>query len=260
LCQLCKITKQKNGKISLSKHNETDDVIDVYSGDIQVERGKLHDLILDPNIVIIRLRPGKSLHIDNLHVITGTSKDNAAMFSLLDNVKYKPADDDVEPFNSFTGQGVRSIEYDPKKFELSFTTTGNISPNDVINKCADVLHGKFERARAKISEYVKHISEFNDKTTQYSAFGLDVNYVEDIAIYKFIGEYITFAYLLAHQCYRIDPNVEFCSPTIDRYDNEIAIIKLKHADSNKLLLSAIDNVLSDIQTFRESFRESFKKV
>ncbi len=251
---LVPIMQNYEGKntISINVQNKTNDIIDVLSNDIKVNGA---NLVLDPNIVIIRLRPGKSLQINKLTIIEGYSKDNAAKFSLLDNVKYLPIDDNIEPFDSFTGQGTRSIEYDPKKFSLSFTTTGNISPRDVITKCANVLTNKLNLAKSKLLDYDK--DEQNKK--QYNAFGIEVSIIEDIHIYKFIGEYITLAYLLAQQCYILDNNVDYCAPAIDRYDNEIAIVKLKHASSTKLLLSAIDAILKDVNAFHAAFEAEFKK-
>ena len=56
--------------------------------------------------------------------------------------------------------------------------------------------------------------------------------------------------MLAQQCYNIDPNILFCAPSIYRYDSEIAIIRLKHPDTNGLLLKAIEMCLKNIEIVR----------
>jgi hypothetical protein len=263
--------------ISLYKHNDTNKIIDVKASDIQVttkntdpeksqqssnklnkkakEKSHKYDnaeendkLIPDANIIIIRLRPNKFVKIPNIIIEEGLSKNNAAKFSLFDNVSYNILD--MVPYDIFKHTGTRSISYDPKEFHISFTTCANISPQLVIELLYKTINDKLTKAKNYISEY-----SITDQTKKYYyTEGFEVSVMDNIFTYKFHGEYIMLSNIIAQRCYLLDPTILFCAPAIDRYDNEIAIIRLKHPDTNKLLLSAIDackqdmNILSDVLT------------
>jgi len=273
-------------KISLYKYNDTNDVIDVKASDLTISKSNtrkqstaesksedppksprkspksakrktkrgaaedvsIRELIPDSNIAIISLRPGKFVRIDEITFLEGYSKYDAGKFTLLDNVTYDIMG--VEPFDQFTGKGTRSMEYDPSKFSLSFKTCGNISPKGVIDKLVETLMSKLARAKDFVSTYAK-----SDQTKQYYyTEGFEVSISDDIVTYKFHNEYITLSNMLAHRCYVLDNNILFCSPAVERLDNEVGIVRLKHADCNTLLLNAIDECIADIQTFSKAFK------
>lgn len=204
-------------------------------------------LIPESNIIIIRLRPGKYIKITHMFLEEGFSKNNASKFSLLNNVKYEPTD--MIPYDVNTGTGTRSIEYDPKEFALSFSTCCNIQPHTVIKLVCNTLTERLNRCKEKLLEYMKS----DQSKKYYYAEGFEVTIKDDIYYYKYSKEYITLAYMIAQRCFLLDANILYCSPAIDRYDNEIAIIKLKHADSNKLLLKSLDSCLDDIKILKSEF-------
>ena len=253
--------------ISLYKYNDTNDIIDVKASDMSISEkssksksGKnkesqpnkstmrIEELIPDPNITIIRLRPGKFIKITDMQFLEGYAKDDAGKFSLLDNVTYDILG--VTPYDSFKHTGKRSIEYDPEQFAISFTTCGNITPKEVINRLSETLIDKLIRAKKYIQDYAK-----SDQTSNYYyTEGFEATISDEVVSYKFYGEYITLSNMLAQRCYLLDRTILFCAPTVERLDNEIAIVRLKHADTNKLLLSAIDECIKDVNTISKQFK------
>lgn len=204
----------------------------------------LNELIPDENITIIRLRPNKYVAIKKLQIITGYCKNDAAKFTLLDNVSYRPYG--LAPYDNFKHTGTRSATVNPTHFIFSFMTASNILPKTVINTMASELTRRLINALNKVEEYKKT----DQKKEYYLTNKFEVSVAEDIKTYKFIEEYITLAFMVAQKCYILDPNILFCTPSVDRYDNEIAIIRLKHPDSNNLLIKAIKECINDIEIVR----------
>lgn len=241
----CNQTYNTSSKsLSLYKYNKTNKVIDVKAKDLSNK-----DVVSDLNITICQLRPGKYVKIKNITFEQGYAKDNAAKFSLLDNITYEIVG--VEPYDIFKDTGKRSIEYDPTKFRISFTTTGNISIKQTIDLLHDTLIHKLTRARDYLTEYSK--TDQNQK--YYYVDGFEVTLTEDIYIYKFHNEYVTLANMLAQQCYLLDKNILYCVPSVDRYDNEFAYIKLKHADATKLLINACDECIKDVNKLTSTLKK-----
>lgn len=268
-----------NKLISLYKYNGTADVIDVKASDITVSAAQSNGstskakatnktsnkttsksnkpkvvvnittgkLIPDSNITITMLRPGKYIRINSMSFLTGCAKHDAGKFTLLDNVSYAILG--VKHYDQFTGEGKRSIEYDPTEFRIGFKTSGNITPKQVITLMTTTLTEKLKAAKAYVSDYAK-----SDQTKQYYyTEGFEVTVSDNIVTYKFHGEYVTLSNLLAHGCYLLDKTILFCTPAVDRLDNEVAIVRLKHADPNTLLISAIDSAIIDVNKVFTSF-------
>ena len=228
--------------IKLDKYNDTDGIIDVKAGDIEFADSK--NIINIPNIIIAKLRPGKRIIINKIHIIEGSCKTSASKFSLLSNVKYEILDH--EPYDVFEKTGVRSTEYDPKEFKLSFTTAGNIKPSTVILTLCDNLIARLEKMLSNLITYIES-KDKNDKDSYFS-LGLEILYENNIKNYRFNGEYITLAYMVGQRCFLLDNNVKFCTPSIHRYDShEVAIIKLSHADDDKLLMKSIKACIDDVK-------------
>lgn len=239
-----------NLDISLFAMNKTNKVIDVWASDITITQNKkpvdVTKLIPDPNVPLFALHPGKSIKITDLYIATGTAKQNAAKFSLLSNVSYDILD--VEPYDMFTGQGKRSIETNPTSFKISYTTSANIDPKKVMQAVSDVLIAKCELFQERLSAYVT-----SGKTEYYEADGLKVT-TGDFHAYTFLDGYITMGTLLAHAGYALDPSVSYITSTIDRYDNEFAIIKIKHPTPNKLLADSIRLCIEQLQKIKTYFK------
>jgi hypothetical protein len=248
-------------EISLFVENFTTATMPIKGRDITIRLDKknnsdITNLVPDPNITLINLRQGKTLNIKKITIDQGTAKQDAAKFSLLDNITYEILD--MEPYDAVAQTGTRSVDYDPKMFNISFTTSGNIQPNQVVNLLCDVVHKKLDTAKENITKYEKY-EEKAPIFKYYFSEELEVLKDNDIFTFKFFREYITLAYMLAQRCYLLDNTIPFCVPTINRYDDEIAIIRLKHPSPDKLLIAACNECIKDIEILRHELISNGKK-
>jgi hypothetical protein len=288
LNQSLSLEELNNYSIYLYKYNNTNEIIEVKAGDFIVTNGKkqykkgrgetsepIEEIEIDysekeevkeepqhkksntsisnifpyTNIIITRLRPGRYIKIKELDFEVGQSKNNAAKFSLLNNVTYYPTD--IEPYSIFTGKGTRSINHESKEFYLSFSTAGNITPLEVMKNCHFRLNSDLKSIREKIDKYSK--SDLEKKF--YTDEGIDVTNRDEILYYRLPGQYFTTVNMIAQRCYILDPTILLCTSGVERFDTQVGLIKLKHADANNLLLSAIDGCINDMDKLLEYFEK-----
>ena len=224
----------------------------VKSGHVKIEPKKgakkisAKDLLTEEHLPIITLRPNKRLVVDSFNISTGVSKYDAAKYSLLGNVSGSPKR--VVPYDEEKQTGNKSISIDPTSYGCSFFTVGNIKTSSVVKHVFDVLMGKIDNVRKEVKKYA-----LTDQASPYYASeNCVVKYVDGIRIYKFHGYHVSLSHMLAHTCYALDNSIAFCSPAFSRYDDEIAIVKMKHPTCNKLLLAACDKCEKDLNTFKKS--------
>lgn len=229
------IKDAEKASASLEIYNSTNQIIDITSSDIKCQGCE----IIDENIIVIRLRPGKHLKINNMNILRGCSKKRADKFSLLNNVQYWPIDH--EPYDIKSNTGERSINKDPTNFYISCTTCGNIQLKTLINLLNEELTQRLTKILDLLTEYSKQEGQ-----KFYYSQDLIVAVNDKLYMYKFPGEYITLCYTVAQKCYLMDPNVNYVAPSTERYDNENGIIRINHAAPNKLIISAVKECLKDV--------------
>lgn len=230
-------------KIKLFKFNNTTEIIDIKASDIIVESKSKHPpLIPNANILIIRLRPGKFIKIDEFKFLHGRSFEHAGKFSLLNNVSFKQ----LTPVNydMYKKEGSRSIEYDPTDFHISFSTAGNILPKTIFN----LIQSEFKRRLESIENKIKLYEESKENKLFFTSDNFEVSFEHEIYFYKFMGEYITIPYMIAQKSYMLDNDVLFCSPGVIRYDSNVGFIKIKHPEPNTLLLKATKECMKEIDS------------
>ena len=194
----------------------------------------------------MRLRPGKYLKLRNMHFVVGNAYEDAGKFTLLNNIQYKPLD--IEPYDQFTNTGTRVIEKNCSKFLIKFTTCGNITPKNVMNKLVDTIKKQLLDIKAKVELFSKTAS-----LIYYNMDGCEVTILDNLYTYKFINHYYTPINMIAMQCYTLDENVLYCASAVERYDTQVGIIRIKHANPNDLILKSIDKCLTNLQILHDKF-------
>lgn len=247
------IDKFDDYSLSLHVVNNTSEIINVKASDIKItnKAGKnidINKLIPDPNALIMYLRPGKFVKIHDIALQKGRAHQHAAKFTLLNNVAMAPLD--MKPYNQFNNTGTRSIEYDPKKFKIMFETAGNIEPDEVMDK----MYEKFSADLLDIKQKIELYKEAKEPK-YFTGQDFEVSVENDIHVYKFIDHYITPTSVIAMKCYLLDENVPFATSTVDRFDSQVAYIKIKHASPSVILLKSIDECLKDMQNVVSSFKK-----
>ncbi len=221
----------------LEKINRTNKIIDVNVSDlvpITKNNTNISYYYPDNNISIARLRPNKKIAISNIHIIKGKSKNDAGCFSLLSNIVYEPFG--IEPYNITTGQGSRSINSNYTKFHFRLTTCGNILPKTIFNLLFNELFIRLNNCLNMLEMYLNNKSDVNSVLEVIRG---------DENEYRFSGEYLTMSKMLSQKCHNLDPSSLFVTGSINRYDDEIAVIRIKHPDSDKLLRDSIIDCIDD---------------
>ncbi len=203
-------------------------------------------LIPDDNILLMRLRPGKYLKMNNITIQTGTSAMDAGKYSLLNNIMYEPLD--IQPYDQFTGKGTRSIDHDCRSFQLEFTTCGNISPEEVMKLVHTKLSNDLTDIKKKIQLYID-----SGSGSYYSGQDCEVVLRDEVYNFKFIGHYISELAMISMCCYKLDSNIPFCAATVERYDSIVGLLRIKHADFTKILLKSIETCQKDLDTLLAAF-------
>jgi hypothetical protein len=240
-----KIMKKTAGVESDEEDNEEEEETKI-KGDMDISH-----IYPESNSLVVRLRPGKYLKVNHLLFERGMQKDDAARFSLLNNIRYKPID--IIPYNIFAKtteeRGTRSIEHDSKEFNIQFTTCGNITPKEVIKLVYNRLNKELNLIKDRLMKYSK-----TDITKKYyNDEGIEVANKNELYTYTLYGQYLTTVNMISQRCYLLEPSILYCAQAVKRFDNEIGIIRLIHADPNKLLISAIDACLDDLEIVKAAF-------
>ena len=211
-----------------------------------IKKKKAFELIPDDNILIARLRPGKYLKLRNIHLQSGTSSQNAGKYSLLNNITYEPLD--IQPYDQFTNKGTRSIEHNCKSFLLEFTTCGNITPKEIMDK----VHVKLSFDLSSIKKKIQLYSE-SGAGSYYRGQDCEITIHDDVYNFKFVGNYISEIFMISMCCFQLDANIPFCTATVERFDSLVGILRIMHADTLKLLLKAIDTCQLDLNILNGMF-------
>lgn len=206
----------------------------------------INKLTPDNNILLMRLRPGKHLKIRNIQIQMGTSAVDAGKYSLLNNISYEPLG--VVPYDQFTGKGTRSIDHDCSSFVIKFSTCGNITPKEVMQRVHHKLTSDLVDLKKKIQLYVDA-----GAGSYYSGQDCEVTLTDDVYNFKLIGHYISELYMISMCCYKLDENIPFCAATVERYDSIVGLLRIKHADYTKILMKAIETCQKDLDKLLSVF-------
>ena len=234
-------------KAHLDIHNNTNEIIDVLSGDIKISGTS----VIDKNIILYRLRPGRFLKMKKIYVVRGFSKYNAAKFSLFNNIRYRPLDH--KPFDIKNNTGERSIKVDPTSFFFSFTTCGNIEVETVFKLLHSQLITRLNRILESFKEYAKESGK-----KYYITANLTVSNEDDIYLYKIPNEYITLSTMIAQKCLLRNPQIAYVAANIERYDNEVAMIKIRDLNANKILIAATMECIDDVNYLYKELTRGIK--
>jgi hypothetical protein len=240
------VAEHKIPDLSLELENPTNDVVSVTAGLIKGKPG----LLCDGHVSFGNLRAGQTLAIKGIRVIKGISNDDAGAFGLLNNVSYRPLG--VTPYNAFDKTGTRSIESNPTEFLISFRTGGNITLARVIKLLCDDMKARLEIIRDLVLTY----SQTDQSAPYYLGGNLEVKINNlkgggTVREYYVTGQPEHLVEWLAKTAYLQDKTVPFCVATRVRYDLDIAVLKLSHADPNGLILLAIDQALAELPALRK---------
>lgn len=237
--------------MSLHVENKTDDVISVYSGDIIIldKQKKILDnsKYFTTTIPIIKLRPGKKLDINIINIVAGIAKAHSGKFILLSNVYYEILD--VKPIadeNKFNKSGESSLNSNPQHFKIEFTTHRNINSKTIMPECCKLI--------IKVIESIhKELSNIKETDIVYFSDLIELETKGDIKLFHLKGEYWTIANIISKYCYMASKDIPFVCSSIIHPSIEESIVKIRHNESIKILLTALKDIISDMTVIQKSF-------
>jgi DNA-directed RNA polymerase subunit L len=238
-----------NLRCSLTMENKTDDIITVYSGDLDMQLGKTpvkSSKYFSSTIPIIKLRPAMSLSIEKIGITQGVAKQNAGKFLLLANVSYKIMDIKPVEESKYNRTGESSLNSTPRHFRIGYKTHRNIEPKKVMNECCAQI-------TSRITNIQKELANIKSDTNVHFSDLIDLESKGDVKIFHFKGEYWTLANIMSKYCYLTDKDVPFVSSGIIHPSTEESLLKLRHTNPTKLLTAAIKSILADIATISKAF-------
>ena len=237
-------------KISLDVAN-TDPykIINIYSHNLQFKSKNnildTHEWVM-PNIILIKLRPNKFIKIDDIQVIEGLGYEDAAKFASVSNTKYEILNTEPSLEIKFQTTGKKSIMTSPSKIRIGYTTYGNITPVLIMIKCCDILTARLHNIKEEMGKInISDQSYFSDK--------LKIEMKNNIVYFQIYNEFWSLSSLLAKYCYIEDPNIPFVTPSISHPSKNMCYIKIKHTEYLKIIASAIDHVMDDIEKIKDAF-------
>jgi DNA-directed RNA polymerase subunit L len=246
------ITDKEANDMTMSLHveNKTDDVISVYSGDIEILDKKKNVLdnskYFTTTIPIIKLRSGTMINIKNITITSGIGKINSGKFILLSNILYEILD--VVPLeeNKFSRTGVSSLVSNPLHFRFGLTTHRNKDIKKIMPTCCTLIIKTMEKIKVELSK-------IKESDTIYFSDIIELETKGDVKLFYLKGEYWTIANIISKYCYLTFKDIQFVCSAIMHPSSEVSIVKIKHDESVKLILSAIELIIADIETINKSF-------
>lgn len=241
--------------VELNLKNNNNHIIDINLSHISIINNKTKSeykhnyLFPEPNISIGLLSPDKQIKIKKFKIETGKCKQDAAKFTLLNNVSYEILD--MEPYDVFTGKGDRSISKNPEHFRIGFKTKGNIEAKEVMQNCCATMTRYLNDIKDEMDKYIEYLK--NKNNIYYNSENLEVINNNDLMIYKINRQYLTICNMIAQKIYLLDNNISYCNASVEGLNVERGIIKIKHPEPNKIFLDAITAIILDIQIISDAF-------
>lgn len=243
-------------KISLVKENTSDEIIDVRSDDIIIVKGedaiiKQKDIvnIIEKNIVLCRLRPGKYIKINNIKIVEGNGRTDAGKFNSVSNFTYKILDVDPIVDTRLGQDGVSSMRSNPKHFYLSYTTHRNFNNAALIMvKCCDALNNRLDNILTEMEKITNSTTEYDSKLIKVESSGASMKKIH------FKHEYWTIVNLIARYCFILTKgDIPYVSAALIHPEKETGIVNISHPEFATLIKNSIKKIITEFKTIKKSF-------
>lgn len=249
ICQDHKEEHLDSLHISINIENKTDDLITIYSSDIDImdKKNKLNnDDYFITTIPIITLRSCKKLHIKDICIVKGSGKINSGKFSLLNHILYEALDVEPLTMSKFAKTGNSSLVSNPTHYKIEFETYRNIKSKTIMPRCCElILH--------RITTIHDILEELKENTTIHISNTINIKTNGELTLFYFKGEYWTISNLISKYCFTLHNDIEFVCSTIVHPSQEEAIVKIKHSEPIKILKDALLKIIKDFKLIKSYF-------
>lgn len=236
-------------QLKLHVENKTDEIITIYSKDLEIlyknKPAKIEDYVTT-TIPITQLRPCSTIDITDIKIVSGTGKVDAGKFALLSNIYYEIMD--VEPLeeNKFKRVGESSLVSNPTHFKLILTSHRNLDLRKIMPLCCANIIKKLEDIKTELTK-------IDEKEKIYLSDMIELETKGDIKLFNLKGEYWTISNIIAKYCYIIFNDIQFVCSAILHPSIETSVVKIKHPESVKIMIDAIKLIIADVGSIKKSF-------
>ena len=246
--------------VSVNVHNKNDNIMTVYSNDIQISNGKKAigtKKIFSPTIPICVLHPGKFIRITKIFISTKKGYEDGKHI-IMKNPYYKILD--MEPFvpvksagpSPYQHTGTSCLEQDPTQFEIGFTTHRTTESSHVMLLCCDTL-------AERLINIKKHMETFLEekKDMPYNTTKITLSVKDNLVHLEMFDEYYTLAKLVSHYCYIVKPDIHFVAHYLYHPLIRNGYVKISRESNNpiQIFVKAIEEILKDLNTVRDAFKD-----
>ena len=244
---------------NLKVNNNTNDIINVYADSIINTNKSDNKMYFNNNIQICTLKPNKYLNLSNIFINKGHGYDNN-IYSI-GSFNYKCINTDFS---------IASVNNTLKDFNLRFLTNSNTELKYLIELIYNNLYFRLKKTQSNINEYIidnhtDNIHKINNdmyilannsiKDLDNLDISNDINdTVNDLYEIHINNEYHTLGNLITKYVYNLDNNIELINYKLYHPLTHKIIITIKHPNYKKIISDAIDNIITDLNIFKNAFK------
>jgi DNA-directed RNA polymerase subunit L len=248
-----------NSTFSLNVTNDTNDIINIYSRDLINKNKNDTKKYFNGNIQICSLKPNRYLNITNIKLNIDYGYNNAVY--TIGSFKYEIINID---FN------ISSLNNTLKDFRFELINNSNISIKGLINLIHETLYIRLKKIQDYINDYkiennsndINKINNDifiikNNNTDVVRELVLNMNNTSDnINLYEIHikNESHTIGNLITKYVYLLQESIEHISYRLHHPSSRKLIITINHSDYKTIINDAINNIISDLNKFKNSFK------
>lgn len=256
----------KDTKFNLNVVNNTNDIINIYTRDINNKNKNDKKVYFNLNIQICSLKPNRFINISDIFI----NKDygyNNSIYSL-GSWHYKAINTD---FN------ISSLNNNVKNFNLELINNSNIDIKDIIINIYENLYFRLKKIQNSINEYnintnsddINKITNnsnnlyiINNKLIKESNY-LDVDgtipkEIDNLYEIHINNEYHTIGNLITKYVFQQEPSIELINYKLIHPLTHKLIIIIKHSEYKKIINDSIENIIKDLVIFKSSILNYIK--
>jgi DNA-directed RNA polymerase subunit L len=214
-----------------------------WGNEINEENHK--EKMFSETFILTYLRPGKSLFINNIHIISGVSFKHHAAFSFPGKIAYKCLDITDQPERK-DGEVIipaSSMTTESTVYRLGVSPQKYIDPVHIVKMAVKTLEDKLDR----IHRIVKEASE------NFYSSDMEINYLKDRASFKILGETYTMGNLISRYGFMVDKTITNIHCIKLHPSFNYVTIEIHHAHPQKIMLLAIDMVKKELNKIGSAF-------
>lgn len=254
--ELAKSAVTSNLKFGINVENNESKILSVTSKDIIISQHNhvkssfqkvSNTKYFSDKITICELDRGRYLNISDIDIQQNKNYE-LSVGGLISSFKYIPIKYEKNLMATSKSNPPTSLMTHPSEYRLGF------SMNNILTSPIYIIKLTCQELTTRLVTIKKGIED-SDKEIPYYSDVLEITKPKKVTQYKIIGESWTIGNLLFRYGYDVDPSIPLIKSRNEHALTHSIIIDIIHPDSQKLLITAIDNIIADINVVFEAFEK-----